>query len=231
MFVFRRKNGNKNSDYRYYWRLLVTFFGCFLLGMLFSWLLDIAPALHFGLPQQYEAIFSREIPLLPWTSWSPEALYFALLQTMPAAILFLLGLRAGDFFCLSRIWNFVFFALHGMVFHRFLLLLLQAWRDLTLACRVLVVLLLIGLCLVLAWLYVIFLQINRTAAKGILIPCFGINRYFYPHTTNQPQSSRLLLQYLRSASYDIACVYVSEVALLHLCYGLRKCLDIFALHV
>lgn len=227
----RYRSADKAYKYRYYWCLLATFLGYFGLGILFSWFQSAVPVLRLALPVQMNALFSREIPLSPLRDWWADALILASMQTAPAAILFVLGLRAADFFCLSRIWNLIYFALHGVMFHRFLLLFLYGFQVASALSRILLCIFLLLFCLSLSTLCLVFLRINRTSAKGILIPCFGINRYFYPNMSNQPQSSRTLQNYLRAAFRCIATVFVGEVILIFLSYGLRKYIAVFVSNV
>ena len=232
MFSSKRYQGVNNAcKYRYYWRLLFTFFLDFGLGILFSQLEKNFPELHLTLPVQINELFSREIPLLPLKTWWPDALLLALVLTVPAACLFLLGLRAADFFCLSQIWNLIYFALHGIIFHRFLVLFLRIFQALSKSNQFVLLILILFFCLSLSAIWVTFLRINRIAAKGILIPCFGIHRCFYSNMSDQPQSSRLFRNYLRAMLNCVATVYVSEVIMLLSSYGLRKCIDALASNV
>ena len=225
MFTWRwRKKHSPNSIFHFCWHLCAMFVGFFCSGILFSCLQDAVPQLRFELPLQIQQLFSREIELPGILIWLPDAIRLALLQSAPAMMLFVLGLRAGEFFCLSRIWNLIFFALHGILFHRFLLLFLQIrWSSTPMTIHPSVLTLVLFLfCAVILALSVIFLQINRVAAKGILIPCYGINRFFYPNTTATPQGTHLLKNYALAAAKFTVLTYLLELLLLILSYGLKK---------
>ena len=224
MFSSGRRCGKNTGLSRFYWHLGLHFLGFFAFGVLFSCLCERIPLLQFDLPHLVRQLFSQEMLFPGFWEWLPSALYFAAMQTVSVAILFLLGLRAGDFFCLSRIWNLIYFAVHGMLFHRFLVLFLHGCRyaSAPTSHRIAATLLFSLFCVMLITLGTMLLQINRAAAKGILIPCFGINRFFYPHTPSRAKNSNLLLDYCLTAAKHIALVYMSEMILLLACYGLRK---------
>ena len=221
MFTCRwRKKQQINSQSYFYWHLCAMFVGFFCSGILFSCLQETVYWLHLELPLQIMQLFSREIELPSLWLWLPSAMHLALLQSAPAMMLFVLGLRASEFFCLSRIWNWIFFALHGILFHRFLLLFLEVrWNSKALTIHGC---LLFMFCSVILAQGIIFLRINRVAAKGILIPCFGINRFFYPNTTATPQGTHLLKNYTLTAVKCTALTYLLELTLLLVSYGLKK---------
>ncbi len=224
------KNSAPSPHMLFSLRYGIRFLGCFLLGMLCSrWLeSDLAADLGILLPPLLTNLFTSSEP---WLAALPDLLLVALLLTFPVAALYFIGLRDYDFFCLSRFWNLLFCLLHGVLFEHLVTLWLNNLSNLYghVIQGVVSVLILTLTVLLQFLLHNQLLHANRIAAAGVSLPCLNKNRFQYPHMDplGETQSWQTrLLRYFGSLLRSALSVFVMEVLMLVLCYGLRKMMQI-----
>ncbi len=220
--------------YRFYLHKSLIFLGWFWVGFFFSVLVNTSQGAALGLrfpSLLYTEIPNITVPLPPLRAGLLPLLLSSLYRTAPIVIVLLLGLRDYHYFCLAGIWNAIFCASHGMLVHRFSMIVAYAVPQLreSLAAR-------LGACLFgalvlffLLLVHVRLLHANRIAATGLFVPCLGRGGGVYSHATRPSEretTTSRVYTYFRAMLTEAVLVFLSGVMLLLLCYVYRTVMRI-----
>lgn len=223
MFFNRRTNrpGTKNNSsagtvsyfYRYH---AIWFLGYTTLGVVFAHL--------FATWDFFANHFSASLLFLTSTEWAtfPKA---AAIRSLPIFMIYLLGIREYDFFCLSRFWTFLFCSMHGVVLYQTCrnagTLLIEQKDHKESSKMMLSVLLLTAFFALLAFLYTRLLHAMRVGARGLPLPCLGhAQKISFVQRQKPEQRRKQLTAYAKDGMGTLVACYLAECALM-ICYRLQ----------
>ncbi|MBQ7338934.1 MAG: hypothetical protein IJW40_10865 [Clostridia bacterium] len=210
----------------------IAFFGYFLLGILFSHLANTVNTAKWQLlfpSALFADVFSLVYPLPAFGDILSSLLLSTLFRTLPVLLVYWLGLRDYDFYCLSRFWNLVFCAVHGMMLHQFWLIFVRSVPRMQNHALLRFLGIVLFLAFLVSLLYVLrcLLQVNQTAAAGVALPCFGRNAFIFSHAEqdSEPLSARIS-RYFIDFLLNFSKVYAVGLLMLLLCYAFRRMMNV-----
>ena len=106
----RSRKATATPAVNFYRHCTVIFAGYTAIGVLYAYLYAACDSLPIRLSTSITSALAIEFSV----SRFGDMLLSALLRTLPIFMIYLLGVREYEFFCLSRAWNFFFCFAHGM---------------------------------------------------------------------------------------------------------------------